>query len=129
MIEVKMQDIVNGTEALQSLAKKEMKARLAYTISKLLKSADAELTNFNETRLNLIKKYGEKDEAGELLTDEKGNCKIAPESVSDFTNELNDLLNTSIELNANKININDLDSLNFTPLELNNLEGFIEMDE
>ena len=66
MITVKISDLLNSTEALQKLANKELKAKLAWTISRLLKAAEAEIQNFNDTRMNLIRKYGEKDENGEL---------------------------------------------------------------
>jgi hypothetical protein len=43
-----------------------LRARPALAVAKILKAADAEMTTFNETRLNLIKKYGDKDENGEV---------------------------------------------------------------
>jgi len=43
-----------------------------------------------------------------------------------FYSEMNDILNNIIELNANKINLNDLENLDFTPTEMILLEPFIE---
>lgn len=129
MIKVKISDIINGADVLQKLANKELKARLAWQTAKLLKAADAELTSFNETRMNLIKKYGNKDEAGELITDEKGNCRITEELAANFSSELNELLASDIEINANKIKISDLENFDFTPAEMNTLEPFIDFDE
>ena len=125
MITVKISDLLNSTEALQKLANKELKAKLAWTISRLLKAAEAEIQNFNDTRMNLIRKYGEKDENGELITDEGGNCKIIAETVEDFNKELNELINTEIEINANKINIGLLENIDFTPAEMAILEPFV----
>ena len=79
--------------------------------------------------MNLIKKYGEKDETGELITDEKGNCKISPEVMNDFNTEFSELLNSDVEINANKINLELLEDVDFTPGEMANLEPFIEMEE
>ena len=129
MIELKVGELVNSTEALQKLSQKELKAKLAWQVSKLLKAADKELQEFNETRMNLIKKYGEKDENGELITDDKGNCKIPEEVTIDFSNELNDLVEAEIEINANKIKIDDLENIDFTPNEMNILEVFIDFGE
>lgn len=129
MIELKVGELVNSTEALQKLSQKELKAKLAWQVSKLLKAADKELQEFNETRMNLIKKYGEKDENGELITDDKGNCKIPEEVTVDFSNELNDLVEAEIEINANKIKIDDLENIDFTPNEMNILEVFIDFGE
>ena len=129
MIKVKISDLLNSTETLQKLAQKDFKAKLAWSIARLLKSAEAEIQGFNDTRMNLIKKYGEKDENGELITDEKGNCKIGNEVLTEFTTELNDLINEEVEINANKIKIELLEEIDFTPSDMAALEAFIDMGE
>lgn len=129
MITVKIMDLVNGTSALQKLADAQLKAKLAWQVSRILKAADVEMQSFNETRMKLINKYGEKDESGELITDDQGNCKIIPDKLIEFTNEMNDLISNEVEINANKINMDDLGDINFTPGEITMLEPFIEIDE
>lgn len=129
MMKVTIQDLVNGTEALQKLAGTGLKAKLAWQIGKLIKAAEAELQSFNETRIELIKKYGAKDENDELITDENGNCKINPEGVEEFTNELNELANSEVELNATKVKMDDLENVDFTPSEMVALEPFIEITD
>lgn len=126
MITLKMGDLLNATDTLQKLSQQELKARLALQIARMLKEAEREIQNFNEIRMNLIKKYGEKDESGEIITDDNGNCKIIPESVTVFSKELNELVEMEVEINANKIKLDDLDSLDFTPSEMVTLEPFIE---
>lgn len=129
MIKVKISELINCTESLQKLANTSLKAKLAWQVARMLKTADLEIQIFNDTRLSLIKKYAELDENGEIITDEKGNCKIGTENVSTFTNELNELLDTVIEMNVNKISIDDLDNMDFTPAEINMLEAFIDFGE
>ena len=129
MIKVKISELLNSTEALQKLARMQLKAKLAWNVSRLLKAADVEIQDFNEARLNLIRKYGEKDENGELITDENGNCKILPESIEEFTAELNELAASEVEINANKVRIDDLENLDFTPADMATLETFIDFGE
>ena len=129
MIKIKISELLNSTETLQKFSQQDFKAKLAWSIARLLKAAEAEIQSFNETRMNLIRKYGEKDENGELVTDEKGNCKIVPESITEFSNELNELIETEVEINANKININLLEDIDFTPSDMAILEPFVEMGE
>lgn len=129
MITITINDLLNSVETLQKIAQKDFKAKLAWSIARLLKSAETEIQSFNETRMNLIKKYGEKDENGELITDEKNNCKIKTESVDAFTEELNELINTEVEINANKIDFNLLENIDFTPSDMTALEPFIEFEE
>lgn len=129
MITIKLEELINCAEGLKNLSQKQLKARTAYTVGKLLKVADAEMNEFNEARMKLIKKYGEKDENNELITDENENVHIPNESVEAFNSELQDLLSASIELNANKIKLDDLDDVDFTPSEMTQLDPFIESDE
>lgn len=129
MITITINDLLNSVETLQKIAQKDFKAKLAWSIARLLKSAETEIQSFNETRMNLIKKYGEKDENGELITDEKNNCKIKTEDVDTFTDELNELINTEVEINANKIDFNLLENIDFTPSDMTALEPFIEFEE
>lgn len=129
MINLKMSDIINGTEALQKLSNTQLKAKLAWSVSRILKMAEVELQQFNDTRMQLIIKYGQKDENGELITDEKGNCSIEKEHLVEFNSELNELLATEITINANKLNIEDLENINFTPSEITSIEAFIDFGE
>ena len=41
---------------------------------------------------------------------------------------MTELLNSEIEINANKLNINDLEEMEFTPSEMIALEPFVEME-
>lgn len=129
MIKLTINELLNSTEILQKLASKELKARLALEIARMLKSAEREIQDFNEVRMKLINKYGEKDENGELITDEKGNCKIMQEEIKTFSNELNDLIATEIEINANKLKLEQIENLDFTPAEMSMLEPFLETEE
>ena len=129
MIKVKIADLLNSTETLQKLSQKDFKAKLAWSVARLLKAAEAEIQAFNETRMNLIKKYGEKDENGELITDDNGNCKINKDDTDEFSKELTDLIDAEVEINANKIKMDLLENIDFTPSDMAVLEPFVEFDE
>lgn len=129
MIQLKIADLLNSTDVLQKLAGKELKAKLAWQVGRMLKEAEKEIQSFNETRMQLINKYGSKDEKGELVMDENNNCKIEPESINNFSNELNELIASEIEINAHKIKIDDIENINFTPSEMAQLEPFVDFGE
>lgn len=129
MITVKISELLNSTEVLQKLSRTDLKAKPSWKVARLLKSADVEIQEFNDTRLKLIQKYGQKDENGELVTDADGNCQIIQESIAQFSSELNELLNTDVEINADRIRIEDIEHLDFTPAEMSILEPFIDFGE
>lgn len=125
MIVLTLDNLINSVNILQRISSEPLKAKTAYVVAKLIKAADAEMTNFNEIRFNLIDKYGEKDENGEFKT-EGNNVILKKETIDDFNKELQELLNTSLTFNVNKLNLDDLESINFTPSEMIQLEPFIE---
>ncbi len=125
MIVLTLDNLINSINILQRISSEPLKAKTAYVVAKLIKAADAEMANFNEIRFNLIDKYGEKDENGEFKTD-GNNVILKKETVDDFNKELRELLNTSLTFNVNKLNLDDLESINFTPAEMIQLEPFIE---
>lgn len=129
MIKIKLGGLINSVEVLQRLAKMDFKAKLAWQISKLLTAAEKEIQEFNQTRMNLVTKYGEKDENGELVTDENGNCTIPPEVNVQFATEISELLNAEVELNVNPLNIDDLANADFTPSDMTILEQFFKTEE
>ena len=126
MIEIKLGEIMNSMDTMQKLANVSFKGKTAFQIARILKKLDEEIKTFNDTRSTLIQKYGVKDENGKLIVDEQGNCKLREDGVVDFNKELNELLNTTIEINANKLDVNSLDEGDFTPADMIALEPFIE---
>ena len=128
MIKVKISDLLNSVDVLQKLSNQNFKAKLAWQVARLIRAAESELQTFNDTRLNLIRKYGEKDENGELITDENSNYRIVQSKANDFSNELNELANSEVEINANKLDFALLEDLDFTPVEMAVLEPFVDMD-
>ena len=128
MIEVTLKELINGSETLKNLSQKPLKARTAYAVGKILKSVDVEISSFNDARMDLIRKYSEKDENGEVITDENNNVHIEPEHLKDFNKELQDLLDAPVELVVNKINVDELGDVEFTPVEISLLEKFIEFE-
>lgn len=126
MICLTLEQLINSVDVLQKLSTAEVKARVAFNISKLLRASEAEISNFNETRLSLIKKYAKKDESGEIIMDNESNVTIEPDNIEVFNKELRELIATTVELNASKINLDDL-NINITPNEMLLLEPFLEI--
>lgn len=110
------------------LAKKELKARAAYQVARLLKLLTPEFDTFNTERDKLINKYCVKNENGEPVLDDKKMYTIAPEDVSKFNSELDELMGVSVELNVDPLNLFDLEEITFTPTEMYQLNPFIKFE-
>ena len=126
MINIQLKDIIEGTDVLRKLAGKSLRGKTAFQISKLLKRLEDELTFFNTTRVEIIKKYSETDENGELVQDENGNVKLKEDKLNEFNAEITELLNTEVEINCEKISLAAIEDLDFTPAEMTLLMPLIE---
>ena len=129
MIKITLEQLINSSDGLKALSEKKLKARCAFAVGRLLKAVDGEMDTFNNARMELIKKYGEKDEKDELITDDKGNVHIPTMAIDQFNEELRELLDTPIEINTSRIKLDDVEDIEFTPIEIAQLEEFIEFED
>lgn len=126
MITVSVREILNSAEIMQKLSKRQFKGKVAFQIARILRYIDEELKSFNEARSNLIEVYGERDKSGNLVMDENNNYKIQKDKITELNQEIEELLNTSIQINADAINMKDIENEDFTPADILLLEPFIE---
>lgn len=89
--------IVEAAPALSKLSKLDIKAQEAVKLARLINKIEAELKPFEETRNKLLKKYGEEIE--------NERYKIKDENRSEFEKEFQDLLNSEVEIDAEKFTI------------------------
>lgn len=129
MITVKVNDILNSEDTLKKLMDVPMKGRVAYKLARIGREVDKESQLFNDERNKLIEKYAERDEEGNYVYNADGQIYIDiknTEKVRQFSNELNELLETEIEVNAEKLSLDELDETGLTPKDFNKLMAFIE---
>jgi len=126
MIKIKLSDIVNATETFNKIMQQSFKGSLAFKIARLARELDKEMQTFNEERQKIIQKYGNKDENGELIIDENGNIKFDNADLIEINQEFNSLLETELEINADKLPMDSIDNFEITPKEMLNIEVFFE---
>lgn len=115
------------TDVLVKLFKTEVPVKTAYKLGKIQKLLAEENARYDELRQEIVKKYGEKDDKGELKVDELGNIRIEEKSTEKFMNEMRDLI--SIEFDTPKVSMNDLGELQLSSTELLMLEDLLEDSE
>lgn len=124
MIEVTVKEIVNGIETINELMTEALPSRAAYQVAKMAKAMSDEYKIFEDMRLKLIKKYGKKDEQGELVIDERNQYTVPKENMEAFTKEFNELTASKVELLVNPINLDSL-YCDLTPAQMVSLMPFI----
>lgn len=126
MIKIILNDVVNATGTFNKIMQQSFKGSLAFKIARLARELDKEMQTFNEERQKIIQKYAKKDENGELITDENGNVTFDTDKVQEVNEEFNSLLGTELEVNADKLPMECMDSFELTPQEMLGIEMFFE---
>ncbi len=129
MIEVTLNELLNVSSVMQELAKKPMKVKAAYKTAKMLNAIEKEYQLFQDARTKLIEKYGQRGDDGNLKIDENGNYSVSNENLIAFNKELNEMLEEKVTLNANPLNVEELEEANFTPADMIALTPFMDDDE
>jgi len=126
MIKIKLNDVVNSTETFNKIMQQSFKGSLAFKIARLARELDTEMKTFNEERQKIIQKYGKKDENGELIIDENGNISFDKTNLNEINQEFNSLLETELEINADKLPMDSMDNFEITPQEMLGIEVFFK---
>ena len=101
-MKIKVADLYNLSLGLNELSKKELPIALAFKIQRAQKKVSEELIASDKVRQSLIEKYKEK----EL---ENGVVQIKKDKLNEFNDKINELMAQEIDLDIEKINIDDLE--------------------
>jgi hypothetical protein len=97
-MKIKLQEIVDGYQAIRRLGAEKMPVQLAYTIQRNMRLMLQEYTEWDKKRVDLIKlQYG--------VMDEKKNWSVPPEKQEAFNADLAELGNVELELDIHPIPI------------------------
>ena len=126
MIKVSLSDIINSASTFKELSEKQLPIRAAFRIARLIRELDKENATFESSRRAIIEKYAMRDETGKVAQADNGNIILQQDKIVECNSELNELLSTEVEINADKISIEDLEKIEMTPAQVYNIEAFIE---
>ena len=126
MIRVSLNDILNASDTFSKIMEQSFKGSLAFKIARLARELNKEVETFNTERQKLLDKYCVKTDDGNFDMDENGNIKLKPESIQEFNEEFSALLETEVEVNADKLPMDKIDDFDLTPQQMLVLESFFE---
>lgn len=125
MIELTIYEMINAEPVLNKLLNVSFNGKKAFVISRLLKQIADEEKMYNEARVEILKKYADKDENGNpvVINDD---ISMTTEARECAVKEIEELLGTKIQITSNKIPLEWLEDIEMTPLEAINWAAFIE---
>ena len=125
MIQITLQELITSFPALKALADKEVPAKVAFLVAGIINKISEEYKTFENTRESLIRKYGEKDQNGEVKVQDDGTVLITPQWLDSFNHDLQELLETKVTIVNELIPLSALEALNFTANDMRLLMSFI----
>lgn len=122
-MKVKIGDIHNSVESLGELLHCEIESLKAYQIRKLIKEIETELLPVEQTRQNLVEKYGELDEDGNK------SIKANTEAAANFFKEISVIFDKKVDIKSLddfEISIEDLAGNKLKPAFFTQLDWLIK---
>ena len=111
-MKVKAGIIYNAIQVIDKLAEKPMKVSLVAKMLRLSDELEKENQLIEKQRMEIIEKYGKKDENGQLIIDENGNVNFENEDIDEVQNELNELSELEIDITDREITQEELENNN-----------------
>lgn len=116
-----LNELQRGFISLGKLANQDLPLKTGYWLGRIAKAVEAEMKTLEDSRIKLVKRLG--------VEDAEGNYSIKPDSMEDFSREMGELLEVSIELPGDKIKLESLgDGVKLSAIDLINLDWLFEVE-
>lgn len=126
MAKLSNERMLEDIQKLGEIANRELPVKASYAIAKNISKIEAELKVYDKERKKLIEKYAEKDDKGNVKSDEHGNVVFKEDCKEQWNRDIKELLAIENDIDINKFNINELDGYKMTPAELMLIDYMIE---
>lgn len=128
LIRVKVKEVVDAIPMLRELSAIPFPVVTAFKIARIMRELDNEVKTFDMARAQIVDKYCVKDLNGNFELDAVGNIKIASDKIEKCNKEIADLLNCEIEINTEKITLDELSSadIKYTVEQIISMVGFLQ---
>ena len=110
---MKLIELMNARNVLDSLAKEKVSAKLAYPFAKFISETESDAEYYEKQRNDIVLKYALPPEEQKKYTD--GQIHFKPEVANDLANELKEL--GDIEIDQPNVRNFTLDELNEVKIE------------
>jgi hypothetical protein len=116
-MKIKLKQLAESNEALGSLLTTEIPVAISFKIGLIVEELNNNMKHFEESRNVVVKKYGKEQKDGTYLIPNK-QIEVADK-------EMEDLLNTEIEINTEPISIEKLGDIKTKPMDMHFLKWLL----
>ena len=124
---LKAREIKKLNDTIQILLPLQLKMPLAYEVACIAREVRENDMMISTMRQEIIERYAKRDENGHVIVNsENGTVDVDEEKIPELNKELDNLFNKEIELESNKIKLNDIKDLDLTVGQIEALIPLIE---
>lgn len=113
-------------QLLCSILDVKLSIKTSYKIFKFIKQIENEEIFYNTKFKELLNMFGEKDDKGNFITDDKGNIKLLEKNVIACRQAINDLDNLEVEIPNVSFTLEELEPLQLSVNQIILLQNFIQ---
>ena len=111
-MKVKAGIIYNAMQVINELSEKPMKVALVAKLLRLSDELQKENQLIEKQRMEILEKYGKRDEDGQLIIDENNNVSFEGDNIEKVQKELYDLSELEINITDREITEEELENNN-----------------
>ena len=124
---LKAREIKNLNNTIQILLPLQLKMPFAYEVACIAREVRENDMMISTMRQEIIERYAKRDENGHVIVNsENGTVDVDEGKISELNKELDGLFNREIELESNKIKLDDIKDLDLTVGQIEALIPLIE---
>lgn len=102
-------EIVNLYNELDSLRTKKLPIVVSFAVNRNLKKMKDIADEIESSRIDVIKEYAEKNDDGEVKTNDNGQATIPEEKVDAFNKDFDSLMNINTDIDLETITMTDIE--------------------
>lgn len=127
---MKLKDVLEINNNIKSVVEKRLPVRVGFVLMRNMRSINSVAQDFEEKRMDVVAKYANRDDSGEVIVNEDGGVLIT--DVQAFNSDLTELLETDVDLNLDVVTLEDLQKCDedgydaLTPLEISAIEFMLQ---
>lgn len=124
---LKAREIKKLNDTIQILLPLQLKMPFAYEVACIAREVRENDMMISTMRQEIIERYAKRDENGHVIVNsENGTVDVDEGKIPELNKELDNLFNKEIELESNKIKLNDIKDLDLTVGQIEALIPLIE---
>ncbi|MBL0320311.1 MAG: hypothetical protein IPP74_13625 [Alphaproteobacteria bacterium] len=116
-MELRLKALAESEHGLVELNNCKLPARTSFKVAKVINIIAKEIELFNQAKIKKAEELGDKQD--------DGTYKIREENIDKFRKEIDELLNTKVDLEFSQINLKELSDVSISPSAIRSLGSIL----